>query len=140
MGLRSDGQSLALTGRDGLGEQSRANVRLLFAQPQTALGFDSFDSPVTTWTLAYADGSMGEYILDGDEMISGNGAFMGLISDRPIANISLLGAMRDDPHNPGEQPHYIDNLTLIPEPHTIALLMVPFIALLVGVRQCRRRP
>ncbi len=92
VGLRSDGQSLALTGRDRLGEQPRALVRLLFAQPPTALGFDSFGSPVTTWTLAYTDGSVGEYILEGDENTQGDGTFMALISDRPIASISLLGA------------------------------------------------
>jgi hypothetical protein len=126
---------LALTGRDALGESTRTNVRLLFAEPQFAIGFDSFESPVTTWTFTYADGTMGEYILDGDELISGNGTFMGLISDRAIANVSFLGAIRDDPHNPGEQPHYIDNLTLVPEPGSVVLTVVALVALLaVGLR------
>jgi hypothetical protein len=127
---------LALTGRDDLGESTRTNVRLLFTVPQVAIGFDSFESPVTTWSLTYADGTTGEYILDGDELISGNGTFMGLISERAISNVSLLGAIRDDPHNPGEQPHYIDNLTLVPEPRSIVLVALTLVTMLaVGRRK-----
>jgi hypothetical protein len=125
----------ALTGRDDLGESTRTNVRLLFAAPQFAIGFDSFESPVTTWSLTYADGTTGEYILDGDELRSGSGTFMGLISDRAIANVAFLGAIRADPHNPGEQPHYIDNLTLVPEASSLVLVGAGLAALVVVRRR-----
>ncbi len=67
------------------------------------------------------------------------GPSLDLRSDVGFRDVFIMGANRDDPNNPGEQPNHIDNLTLIPEPGSAALFIVGGLALVLLRHRAVRR-
>jgi hypothetical protein len=123
-----DATNHVLIGTEEVGPQPNSNVRLLFSEPQFAMGFDAIGARETVVVdVTYLDSSTSQHIFDAGDM--NPNPFFGLISDVGFRDVFIMGANRDDPNNPGEQPNHIDNLTLIPEPWTAVLAIIGVLTL-----------
>jgi uncharacterized membrane protein len=123
-----------LVGNEVIGLQPNSNVRLLFSEPQFALGFDALGVRQSLVVdVNYLDNSTSQHIFDTSDEASD--LFFGLRSDVGFRDVFIMGANRDDPNNPGEQPNHIDNLTLIPEPRSALLLFAGAMALVLAKRR-----
>ncbi len=126
-----------LVGTEEVGPQPNSNVRLLFSEPQFAIGFDAIGARETVVIdVTYLDNSTSQHIFDGGDI--NPSPFFGLLSDIGFRDVFIMGANRGDPNNPGEQPNHIDNLTLISEPSTGALITVVCLTVLTLRRKGAR--
>ncbi len=133
-----DATNQVLVGHEVVGPQPNSNVRLLFAETQFAIGFDSIGAGESTVVdVEYLDGSTSEHIFDANDPV--RGPFFGLRSDIGFRDVFIMGANRNDPNNPGEQSNHIDNLTLIPEPWSAALFIAGGLALVLLRHRVVRR-